>query len=103
MTSLRQLLASNMKARRQVLKLSQAKLAEKLDSATSYIAMVESQKKFPSVEMLERIAAALEVDAPELFSMQSYPAESLIRLYKEVFMEFQQVLDKKLKSLTDQQ
>jgi transcriptional regulator with XRE-family HTH domain len=103
MTSLRQLLAFNMKARRQVLKLSQAKLADKLNSATSYIAMVESQKKFPSVEMLERIAAVLEVDAPELFSMQSYPAESLRRLHKEVLMGFQQVLDIKVKTLANQQ
>ncbi|MDR0561540.1 MAG: helix-turn-helix domain-containing protein [Spirochaetaceae bacterium] len=37
---------------------SQAKLAEKANTATTYIAMIELEKKFPSVEMLERIAGA---------------------------------------------
>jgi hypothetical protein len=32
--------------------------------------------------MLERVAAALEIDSPQLFSMDSFPAE-LIRQFKE--------------------
>jgi transcriptional regulator with XRE-family HTH domain len=101
MTSLRYLLALNMKARRQILHLSQAKLAEKLDSAPSYIAMVETQKQFPSVEMLERIAEALEIDAPELFSTQSYPADSLKQLHKDFLSDIQDILASKLKKLEE--
>ena len=35
--------------------------------------MIESEKKFPTPEMLERIAAALEIDTPVLFSTITYP------------------------------
>jgi transcriptional regulator with XRE-family HTH domain len=31
--------------------------------------MIELEKKFPSPEMLEKLAAALEIDPPELFAM----------------------------------
>jgi transcriptional regulator with XRE-family HTH domain len=62
-----------MKVQRQILGISQAKLAERVDTSTHYIGMIESEKKFPTPEMLERIAAALEIDAPYLFSLKSYP------------------------------
>jgi transcriptional regulator with XRE-family HTH domain len=64
-----------MKLQRQILGISQAKLAEKVDTSTHYIGMIEIKKKFPTPEMLERIAAALEIDAPELFSTKSYPKQ----------------------------
>jgi transcriptional regulator with XRE-family HTH domain len=99
MTDLRRQLAVNMKERRRVLGLSQEKLAEKLDSATTYIAMIEGQKKFPSVKMLERIAKALEVDPLELFSVESFPAATLKKLHKEVLEGFQGVLSEKLRQL----
>jgi len=67
MTSLRALLSCNIKKRRRILGLSQAKLAEKAKISTHYIAQVEQKNKFPSPEMLERIAEALEFDSPQLF------------------------------------
>jgi transcriptional regulator with XRE-family HTH domain len=62
-----------MKVQRKILGISQAQLAEKVDTSTHYIGMIESEKKFPTPEMLERIAAALAIDAPALFSTKSYP------------------------------
>jgi transcriptional regulator with XRE-family HTH domain len=62
-----------MKERRHILSITQAQLAERVNTSTNYIALIESRKKFPSPEMLERIAAALEIDAPALFSTKSYP------------------------------
>jgi len=73
MTSLRSVLSFNMKAQRHILGITQALLAEKVNTSTNYIALIESEKKFPTPEMLERIAAALEIDAPALFSTRSYP------------------------------
>ncbi|GHV87175.1 hypothetical protein AGMMS50255_4710 [Spirochaetia bacterium] len=35
--------------------------------------MIELEKKFPSPEMPERLAAALEIDPVELFSMPPIP------------------------------
>ena len=66
MTDIRQVLAENMKKYRKIQGISQAKLAEKINTATNYIAMIEVGKKFPSAGMLERIAQALNIDAPEL-------------------------------------
>ncbi|GHV83713.1 hypothetical protein AGMMS50212_10530 [Spirochaetia bacterium] len=69
MTSIRQLLADNIRTYRHKLGLSQGKLAEKVNTATNYIALIEGAKKFPSANMLERIAASLEIDVPELFAL----------------------------------
>ncbi|GHU07500.1 hypothetical protein FACS1894151_01910 [Spirochaetia bacterium] len=69
MTRLRKLLASNMKTYRNELGLSQAKLADKVDTATNYIAMIEGEKRFPTDTMLERIAVALEKDPSDLFAI----------------------------------
>jgi len=74
MTSLRVVLAHNMKVQRQILGISQEKLAARVDTSTQYIGMIEKEKKFPSPEMLERIAAALEIDSPALFSTKFFPS-----------------------------
>ena len=76
MASLRHILALNIKARRHTLGFSQTKLAERVNTAPTYIAMIELEKRSPSFEMLERIAIALEVDPPDLFSKTIYPIEA---------------------------
>ncbi|MDR1786705.1 MAG: helix-turn-helix transcriptional regulator [Spirochaetaceae bacterium] len=90
-----------MKERRRILGLSQSKLAERLNAAPTYIAMIEAKKKFPSVEMLERIAAALQVDSPELFSVQSYPSESAQELRRTLLSDFEKFIQAKLKEIQD--
>jgi transcriptional regulator with XRE-family HTH domain len=92
MTNLRQLLAFNMKEFRRKRGFSQAKLAETADTSTHYIAMIELKRKYPSPEMLERIAAALEIDAPELFSMSPSPAETLRQLHEVVLKDIEQAV-----------
>ncbi|GMO38029.1 MAG: hypothetical protein Ta2F_14230 [Termitinemataceae bacterium] len=84
MTKLRHILAFNMKENRCRLGISQAKLAEKADISTNFVAMIELEKKFPSPEMLERIAEALEIDAPQLFSMPPSDAGTLKKLHETV-------------------
>jgi transcriptional regulator with XRE-family HTH domain len=73
-----------MKENRGRLGLSQSRLAERAGLTTQYIAMIELARKFPSPEMLERIAAALEIDPPELFSIQI--AEARIRKFKKTVL-----------------
>jgi transcriptional regulator with XRE-family HTH domain len=99
MTNLRQILALNMKKRRNTLGFSQAKLAEKANTAPTYIAMIELEKKFPSVEMLERIAEALAIDTIELFSIKPLPDDSIKKLHKAVLLDFEKIIRKKLKEL----
>jgi len=82
MTNIRTLLSFNIKKRRQILGLSQVNLAEKIGTSTQYIGQIEQNKKFPSPEMLERIAEALEIDSPQLFSLETYSQEA-IQQFKE--------------------
>ena len=89
MTSLRALLAYNVKERRRILGISQAKLAEKVSTSTHYIGQIEQKNKFPSPEMLERIAFALEIDSPKLFSMDSFSDEALKQFHEGVLSDIE--------------
>ena len=93
MTDIRQVLAENMKKYRKIQKISQEKLAEKIDTAPNYIAMIEVGKKFPSANMLGRIALALNVDTPELFTTNTVKFlpntdKSVECIYQEILLEF---------------
>jgi len=87
MTSLRVLLANNIKTRRRILGISQEQLAERVSTSTNYIAQIEQKNKFPSPEMLERIALALEIDSPGLFSMTSFHVEAIKRFQEGVLSD----------------
>ncbi|GHT96871.1 hypothetical protein FACS1894141_7380 [Spirochaetia bacterium] len=87
MTSLRALLAYNMKERRRILSITQAQLAERVGTSTHYIGQIELENKFPTPEMLERIAAALEIDSPQLFSMNSFTDEAVKRFQEGVLSD----------------
>jgi transcriptional regulator with XRE-family HTH domain len=82
MTNLRALLSHNMKEQRRILGITQAQLAEKVETSTHYIGQIELGNKFPTPEMLERIAASLEIDSPQLFSMGSFPVE-VVRQFQD--------------------
>jgi len=92
MTSLRSLLAYNMKDRRQILGVSQAKLAEKVKTSTHYIGQIELENKFPSPEMLERIAVALEIDTPQLFSIETFSDDTLRRFKEGVITDVEMAI-----------
>jgi len=103
MTNIRNILAINMKAYRHALGLTQAQLAEKVETSTHYIGMIETKNKFPSPEMLERIAEALGIDTIDLFStkmnlpeiMKSYQKTALTNTRNMLI----KVLDEKLSDL----
>jgi len=93
MTDIRLILAENMKKYRKILGISQEKLAEQMNTAPNYIAMIEVGRKFPSADMLERIALALNVDTPELFTTNTVTFmtnsnKTVERLYQEVLVDF---------------
>jgi transcriptional regulator with XRE-family HTH domain len=103
MTNIRDLLAKNMKAYRSALGLSQAKLAEKVETSTHYIGMIETKKNFPSPEMLERIAAALGIDTIDLFYTERNLPETLKTYRKAAIKDVKSLvgrfLDDNLKEL----
>jgi len=72
MTDVRVLLACNMKKYRALLGLSQMALAEKMGCSTTLIGNIEVSKRFPSAQMINRLAAALDVHPAELFAEVKY-------------------------------
>ena len=87
-------------AQRHILGITQAQLAERVNTSTNYIALIESEKKFPTPEMLERIAAALEIDSPALFSTISYPIPepgTLAELREKVLNDISEVISHSFK------
>ena len=65
--TIQELFIANLKAYRKLYKISQTQLADLCDSSTGYIGEIESGRRFPSVNMIERIAAALELESWHLF------------------------------------
>ncbi|MDR0454997.1 MAG: helix-turn-helix transcriptional regulator [Deferribacteraceae bacterium] len=57
----------NMKKYRKKRRLSQMKLAEMINTSASYIGEIEINRKVPSLEMVEKIANALNVEPFRLF------------------------------------
>ena len=101
MTSLRHILALNIKERRRFLGISQVKLAEKVDTAPTYIAMIELERRSPSFEMIERIAEALNVDPPDLFSKKVHSFEVINGFYQSVLSDFEKALKNQISNFED--
>lgn len=65
--ALQQIFISNLKRIRKEKHITQEKLAELCDTDTCYIGQIETRRRFPSIHFIEKIAAALQVEADELF------------------------------------
>jgi transcriptional regulator with XRE-family HTH domain len=99
MTDLRKILASNMKFYRNQGGLSQEKLAEKVNTATNYIALIETGKRFPSLKMLEKLAKGLNIDTTELFSLN--PIKMMVKksLRAKILADIEQILTERLEEI----
>jgi len=64
---LEHLVIDNIKRIRKEKSISQEKLAEACNTATSYIGLMEIYKNVPKLSTIERIAKALDVDPLEFF------------------------------------
>lgn len=65
--SLRNVFTENLKFYRKESGFSQQQFAEKCEISTNYLSEIERSQKFPSVEMIERIASELNIPAHFLF------------------------------------
>jgi transcriptional regulator with XRE-family HTH domain len=82
---IREILALNLKLNRQKCGLTQEKLAEKAGISANYLSMVEISKKFPTPEMLDRLAESLEIDTIQFFDASGTPEErALLHLEKSI-------------------
>jgi transcriptional regulator with XRE-family HTH domain len=76
----------NMKKYRKKRQFSQMKLAEMLNTSTSYIGEIEINRKIPSLEMVEKIANALEIEPFRLFIDDKNRGEGSA-LFEENYLE----------------
>ena len=101
-TNLRDILAYNLKENRKRCGISQAKLAEKANITTQYVAMIEVSRKFPTPEMLDRIARVLEIEAYELFVVKPSPENAMERLHDTLVNNIERVVSEAVeKALAD--
>jgi transcriptional regulator with XRE-family HTH domain len=68
MTDVHTLLAQNIKKYRQILGISQAELAERVNCSLTLIGNIEIKKRFPSSKNLDLLAQALGVKPADLFA-----------------------------------
>lgn len=99
MTNIRTVLSFNMKARRKEQNLSQAQLAEIIDTSPNYISKIEAEKQFPSIQMIEQIALALKCDTIDLFSIEKINKQNRIAIEKDLCQEINMLINKAFNEL----
>ncbi|MCR5698753.1 MAG: helix-turn-helix transcriptional regulator [Treponemataceae bacterium] len=90
-----------MKARRKDLNISQATLAEKIGTSPNYISKIEAEKQFPSVQMIENLANALECDSVDLFSIKKMKNDSLDSIQETLRNEIDDLVREKFKLIKE--
>ena len=76
-----------MKYYRKIRHITQENLAEKVESSTNYIGIIEIGGSFPSPQMLEKIADALEIPSPKLFEEREENGAEIIVVKQNVDMD----------------
>ena len=97
MVSIREILALNLKEYRRKSGLTQEKFAEKAGISANYLSMVEISRKFPSPEMLDRFAEALNIQTFQLFDPATTPEGALLHLEQAIIERIETVVRKTIK------
>ena len=105
MTNIRDVLAANLRQFRQARGWSQAYLAEKTETSTNYIGMLENSVKFPSSGMIQKLAYALGIDPTDLFSKEIDPV-STMKKYQKAALEdigilLERIINEKIQQLEE--
>jgi transcriptional regulator with XRE-family HTH domain len=98
--NVKEILAQNLKKHRKRLGITQPELAESAGLSTNYIGMIEVARNFPTAEVLERLAAALDIKSNELFSISDSTEIALEQLQTAILgklkkkkVDFDQVIE----------
>jgi len=100
--NIRDILARNIKENRRKNGLSQDKLAEKAGISTPFVAMIEVSRKFPTPDVLDRIAAALNIKTWQLFAVPPPLGEEMERLHMDIVKNIEQVVAHAVKKAIDE-
>jgi transcriptional regulator with XRE-family HTH domain len=102
MDNIRDILAKNIKENRQKLKISQPKLAELANLSTHYIASIETSRKFPTPDVLERMATALGIETHELFLVANSEKNVLENLRNDIICEVKALNETLVNEITEE-
>ena len=94
MTNCRHLLAQNMRKYRNLLGISQMILADKVGCSTTLIGNIETSKRFPSADNIDRIAKALGVKVADLFSETETESVKAMATRRKLKTEFEKIMGK---------
>jgi len=92
MVSIRGILALNLEEYRRKNGFTQEKLAEKAGISANYLSMVEISRKFPTPEMLDRLAQTLNIQTFQLFDPSATPDGALLHLEQVIIENIEKVV-----------
>jgi len=95
--NIKEILAANLKENRRKKGLTQEKLAELADMSLHYLAIIELGTNFPSGEMLEKLAKALDIQVFELFYPTTTQEGTMYHLEKTIVTNIEGVIDTAVK------
>ena len=95
--SIREILALNLKEYRRKSGFTQEKLAENAGISANYLSMVEISRKFPTPEMLDRLAQALNIQTFQLFDPSATPAGALLHLEQSIVENIEKIVKTTIK------
>ena len=90
---IKEIFAANLKENRRKKGLTQEKLAESADISLRYLAMLELGKSFPSGEMLNKLAQALDIQAFQLFYPLATLDGALLHLEQSILSKIETVVN----------
>jgi len=64
--------------------------------STQYLAMIEIARKFPTADILERLATALGINSHELFSVAVSPERAMEQLQRTILDNMDQAIEQAL-------
>jgi len=92
MKQLSTIFIKNLKEHRKKCGFTQALLAEKVKVTPHYIGMIEMGRNFPTTDLIERIARALNIDIYELFVENNSPTKEMEKLRYEIIDEIKKTI-----------
>ena len=92
-TGIKEIFAANLRENRRKKDFTQEKLAELADISLRYIAMLELGRSFPSGEMLEKLAKALDIQAFQLFYPSATLDGALLHLEQSILSRIDKIVD----------
>jgi len=92
MEKIREILAKNLRENRGRLNMSQPKLAELANLSTHYVASIETLRKFPTPDVIERMAKALGIASHELFLVPATPENAMEKLHNTLAGNIEKII-----------